>query len=62
MLGLFHNTQIVILGFHEFLKLNYVVNNNSEVKGHQRVARGDMDGSPNGFEHFRFGLIPHLQL
>jgi hypothetical protein len=36
--------------------------NNSEVKGHQRVARGDMDGSPNGFEHFRFGLIPHLQL
>jgi hypothetical protein len=38
------------------------MNNCSEVKGHQRVTPGDMDGSPNGFDHFKFGFIPRSQL
>jgi hypothetical protein len=61
-MGPFHSTQVVVLGFHEFLKLNYAMNNSSEVKGHQRVRHGDMEGSPNGQNHLRFGLIPHSQL
>jgi hypothetical protein len=61
-MGPFHNTQIVVLGFHDFLKLNYVANNSSEVKGHQRVTHGDMDGSLDGFDHFKIGFIPHSQL
>jgi hypothetical protein len=60
-MGPFHNTQIAILGFHEFLKMDCAVNSNSEVKGHQKVTHDDMDGSPNDFDHFRFGLIPHSQ-
>jgi hypothetical protein len=38
------------------------MNNINEVKGHERVTHGDMDGSSNGFDHFRFGFIPHSQL
>ncbi len=37
------------------------MNSNSEVKGHQKVTHDDMDGSPDDFDHFRFGLIPHSQ-
>jgi len=59
-MGPFHNKQITVLSFHEFLKLNCGVNNNNEVKGHQRITHGDMDGSPNGFDHFKFGFIPRL--
>jgi hypothetical protein len=58
-MGPFHSTQIVVLGFHEFLKLNCIVNSNSEVKGHKKVRHGDMASSPHGFDHFKFGLIPH---
>jgi hypothetical protein len=61
-MGQFHNTQIIVQGFHEFLKLDCAMNSSNEIKGHQRVTHGDMDGSPNGFDHFRFGLIPHTQL
>jgi hypothetical protein len=61
-MGTFHNTQIIVLNFHEFLKLDYVMNSSSEVKGHQRVTHGDMDGSQDGFDHFKFGFIPRSQL
>ncbi len=61
-MGPFHITQIVVLGFHEFLKLKCALDNNSEVKGHQRVTHGDIDGSLDGFDHFRFDFIPHSQL
>ncbi len=38
------------------------MNSSSEVKGHQRVTHGDMDGSQDGFYHFKFGFIPRSQL
>jgi hypothetical protein len=41
-MGPFHITQIVVLGFHEFLKLKCAVNNNTEVKGHQRLSNLNM--------------------
>ncbi len=60
-MGPFHYTQIVVMGFHEFCRMGCALKNNSEVKGHQRVTHGDMDGSLDGFDHFKFGFIPHLQ-
>jgi hypothetical protein len=60
-MGPFHSTQIIVLGFHEVFKLNCAMNNNSEIKGHQKVTHGDMDGSQDVFDNFKFGLIPHSQ-